>query len=331
MILQKSVTFVTPFSITKINSPLFSIFTRSKSSSSNRWIQRQKNDPFTREAKHLNYKSRAAFKLLQIDERFNIFKKSNGRLINVLDLGAAPGAWNQVAVDRTSKGSKIIGVDILPYSPPAGASSIQGNILSKGTHKIIRESFLLEEREKQKQIFQDIEIKIGTDEFTTLSGGEESLIEKEMKVNSLENDINKNFKSLADTNEKNMYPVDVVLSDMYVPVVQVNGFGNATTNMPYYRMANTTGLVVKDHLMSMDLCDAALITAIDLLKKRGSLIMKFFTGEEDKLLESRLKKVFNKVIRFKPKSCRLESKECYFVCLDKKDNFLDKIDVFMAK
>lgn len=76
-----------------------------------------------------------------------------------------------------------------------------------------------------------------------------------------------------------------------------------------------------------DLCDAALILVIDTLKPGGSFICKFYTGSEDKILEQRLKRVFASVLRFKPEACRPESKECYFVCRDKKVN-VNKMGVF---
>lgn len=317
------------------------------SASSNRWLNRQSSDLYTRRAKAENLKSRAAFKLLQIDEKFGIFKKSKQKSresLNVLDLGAAPGAWNQVSIERSPHGSKILGVDILPYQPPKGASSIQGNILSKGTHKLVRDFFILSELEKTKQIFEDVEIISTADskpDFLLNSDSEhtiepaKSVLEQEVEINQLyESEISKNDKNgntgKLSENAKLFkdYPVDVVLSDMYVPFPKDYSYNSALTNNPYFRMANTTGLAFRDHAMSMDLCDAALITAVDLLKKNGSLVMKFFTGEEDKLLERRLNHCFKTVKRFKPKACRIESKECYFVCMGKKDFKIDKVELF---
>lgn len=306
---------------------------RFKSGSSNRWLSRQNGDYFTKRAKIENFKSRAAFKLLQIDEKFHIFNKSgnHGKPINVLDLGAAPGAWNQVALERCPKKSKILGVDILPYQPPNGASTIQGNILSKGTHKLIKDFYLLNELEKKDPLFEEIEIisTNSSNEPPLVVEADFSIIDKEIESNKLM----KNAATLDSLNNsiETKFPVDVILSDMYEPILREHGYSNSTTNNPYIRMANTTGLAFKDHMMSMDLCDAALITAIDLLKKNGSLVMKFFTGEEDSLLENRLKFVFKEVKRFKPKACRLESKECYFVCLGKKDYEIDKIELFSKK
>ncbi|KAH3667212.1 hypothetical protein OGAPHI_002861 [Ogataea philodendri] len=302
-------------------------FYSKKSGSSNRWIERQINDSYTREAKHFDYKSRAAFKLLQIDDKFKIFSKD--RNINVLDLGAAPGAWSQVALERAKSGSNVLGVDLLVYRPPPGSSSMQANILSKKTHEAIREHFKIAEIEKLRRKLASTEVIINQ---TALEIQETSIIESENKLSDAEErEREKREKNLESVFEDQLYrPVDVVLSDMYVPLPQIGGFASQTTNMPFLRMANTSGLSFKDHSMSMDLCDAALVASIDVLKKNGHFITKFFTGKEDKHYEMRLRKVFRRVYRYKPKACRPESKECYFVCMDKLDDFIDKKSVFQV-
>lgn len=279
--------------------------------------------------------------MLQIDERFKIFRSKSSsprNTLNVLDLGAAPGAWNQVALDRSPHGSKILGVDILPYQPPDGASTLQGNILSKGTHQQIKNFFTLSELEKKDEIFNDVEIITSSKSTPEPMESDASILEKEIEVSQLMGKelSNKDNGPAADPASSGSdltasYPVDVVLSDMYAPFVRDSGFSSATTNNPYLRMANTTGLALKDHVMSMDLCDAALITAVDLLKKNGSLVMKFFSGEDDVVLEKRLNAVFREVKRFKPKACRLESKECYFVCLGKRAYDVDKVELFSMR
>ncbi len=92
---------------------------RKRSLSSTLWLQRQLNDPYVAQAKRDGYRSRAAYKLLEIDERFHILKPG----LRVLDLGAAPGGWSQVAAKTvgvaTGKG-KIVGIDLLPIDPLAG-------------------------------------------------------------------------------------------------------------------------------------------------------------------------------------------------------------------
>ena len=69
---------------------------RGRKTSSTRWLQRQLNDPFVREAHRLGYRSRAAFKLLELDDRYRLFRKG----AKVIDLGAAPGGWSQIALER---------------------------------------------------------------------------------------------------------------------------------------------------------------------------------------------------------------------------------------
>ncbi|THW08745.1 FtsJ-domain-containing protein [Aureobasidium pullulans] len=104
------------------------------SSSSTRWKTRQTKDHFAREAKVAGLKSRAAFKLLELDSKHHIFRKGG----TVVDLGYAPGSWSQVAVSRTSPGGRVLGIDIIPAQPPRGASSIQGNFLSPEVQAEVR-------------------------------------------------------------------------------------------------------------------------------------------------------------------------------------------------
>jgi len=94
---------------------------RGRTVSSQRWLQRQLNDPYVAEAKKRGYRSRAAFKLLQLDDQFK-FLKSGGRIV---DLGAAPGGWTQVSVERVKAEQGrgvVIGIDITPVEPIAGAT-----------------------------------------------------------------------------------------------------------------------------------------------------------------------------------------------------------------
>jgi len=97
---------------------------RGRSISSQRWLQRQLNDPYTQEAQKLGYRSRAAFKLKQIHEKYNILKPN----MRVVDLGAAPGGWCQVLIEHidTSKpGNEIVAIDILEMEPMAGVTTLQ--------------------------------------------------------------------------------------------------------------------------------------------------------------------------------------------------------------
>ena len=90
---------------------------RGRKSSSTRWLQRQLNDPFVAEARRLGYRSRAAFKLTWLDDKFHLLRGAR----NILDLGAAPGGWTQVAVERTNGKAQILGIDLLEIDPINGA------------------------------------------------------------------------------------------------------------------------------------------------------------------------------------------------------------------
>ena len=92
--------------------------TTGRSISSVRWLQRQLNDPYVHEAQKVGYRSRAAFKLVQLDDQYHFLKPGQ----KVIDLGAAPGGWTQIAVER---GCKVIAVDILDMPPIEGAEFIQ--------------------------------------------------------------------------------------------------------------------------------------------------------------------------------------------------------------
>lgn len=96
---------------------------RGRTVSSQRWLQRQLNDPYVAEAKKRGYRSRAAFKLLQLDDQFRFLKPG----ARVVDLGAAPGGWTQVSVERVKAGKGtgvVVGIDITPVEPVPGATVI---------------------------------------------------------------------------------------------------------------------------------------------------------------------------------------------------------------
>ena len=92
---------------------------KGRTSSQQAWLERQINDPFSAEARALGYRSRAAFKLSEIDDRFRLIRK--GSLI--VDLGCAPGGWVQIAQQRGA--GKIVGIDLLPVDPLPPAELVQ--------------------------------------------------------------------------------------------------------------------------------------------------------------------------------------------------------------
>ena len=91
-----------------------------------RWLQRQSSDPYVKQARAEGYRARAAYKLKELDARDRLFAKGQ----RVVDLGAAPGSWSQVAVERTGgteSGAKVIALDILPMEALSDVHFIQGD------------------------------------------------------------------------------------------------------------------------------------------------------------------------------------------------------------
>jgi 23S rRNA (uridine2552-2'-O)-methyltransferase len=98
-----------------------------RSLSSQKWLERQLNDPYVARAKREGYRSRAAFKLLEIDEKFKILKPGQ----KIVDLGAAPGGWSQIAAKVVGPKGRVVGIDLLPIDPMAGVEFIQFDFLDE--------------------------------------------------------------------------------------------------------------------------------------------------------------------------------------------------------
>jgi 23S rRNA (uridine2552-2'-O)-methyltransferase len=99
-----------------------------RSQSSRRWLERQLNDPYVARAKREGYRGRAAYKLLEIDDKAHFLKKG----ARVVDLGAAPGGWSQVAAKRAGapQEGQVVAIDILPVQPIAGVDVAQLDFLA---------------------------------------------------------------------------------------------------------------------------------------------------------------------------------------------------------
>ena len=104
---------------------------KGRKSSSTRWLKRQLNDPYVLEAKKRGYRSRSAFKLIELDDKYQFLRKG----ARVIDLGAAPGGWCQVAAERTgslrpeSYRGQVVGIDLKEIDAIAGTKLLQGDFL----------------------------------------------------------------------------------------------------------------------------------------------------------------------------------------------------------
>jgi 23S rRNA (uridine2552-2'-O)-methyltransferase len=95
--------------------------------SSRQWLRRHVTDAYVRKAKAQGYRSRAAYKLLEIDAREKLLRPG----MTVLDLGAAPGGWSQVAAEKVLPGGRVVAVDLLPIAPISGVTVLRGDFREK--------------------------------------------------------------------------------------------------------------------------------------------------------------------------------------------------------
>ena len=99
------------------------------------WIKARKHDPYYRRAKAMAYRSRAAFKLLQIQSRFHLVQRGDA----VVDLGAAPGGWSQIAADLVGREGRVAAVDLVAMSPIEGVEVLRGDLRDASTQAIVLE------------------------------------------------------------------------------------------------------------------------------------------------------------------------------------------------
>jgi 23S rRNA (uridine2552-2'-O)-methyltransferase len=108
---------------------------RNRTPQSTRWLERQLNDPYVKRAKAEGYRSRAAYKLIELDEKFGFLKSAT----RVVDLGLAPGGWSQV-VRRQMPKAAIVGIDLLPVDPIEGVTILQMDFMDDAAPDRLREA-----------------------------------------------------------------------------------------------------------------------------------------------------------------------------------------------
>lgn len=104
-----------------------------KSKSSHEWLQNHENDEFVKRAREEGYRSRSSFKLLEINEKYGLMRPGQC----VVDLGAAPGGWCQVAVKSIGNKGKIVGIDLLEMEPVDGVDFIQGDFTEEAPYQLL--------------------------------------------------------------------------------------------------------------------------------------------------------------------------------------------------
>ncbi|MPT48887.1 MAG: RlmE family RNA methyltransferase [Sphingobium sp.] len=106
-----------------------------RSEQSTRWLQRQLNDPYVKKARAEGWRSRAAFKLIELDEKYSLVKKAR----HVVDLGIAPGGWSQV-VRKKSPQAKVVGIDLLPVDPIDGVTIFEMDFMDESADAKLAEA-----------------------------------------------------------------------------------------------------------------------------------------------------------------------------------------------
>jgi 23S rRNA (uridine2552-2'-O)-methyltransferase len=190
------------------------------------WRKQEGQDKYFQQAKREGYRARSAYKLLQIQERFNIIRRGDV----VVDLGAAPGSWSQVAAKLVGRRGKVVALDIQEMEPVPDVAFLQGDMTDL--------------------LVQDMVIEA--------VGGH----------------------------------ADVVLSDA---------------------APSTTGIKLRDHVLSMELARAALAVAQQLLRPGGNFVVKVFEGEDLPGVIHDVKMAFRHVKVNKPAASRAESWEQFIV------------------
>jgi 23S rRNA (uridine2552-2'-O)-methyltransferase len=191
------------------------------------WRQRQREDAYFQRAKREGYRARSAYKLQQIQEKFGVLRR--GQV--VLDLGAAPGSWSQVAAQIVGSSGRVIAVDLQPIEPIPGVTTLQGDLADP-----------------------DVQAQI-----VVAAGG----------------------------------PVHVVLSDA---------------------APDTSGVHLRDHVLSVELVRAALALARQALRPGGHFVAKVFEGEDLPQLIVDLRREFSRVKPNYPAATRREGREVFLVC-----------------
>lgn len=107
---------------------------KGRKKSSTEWLQRQLNDPYVIAAQRMGYRSRATFKLIELDEKYSFLGKGK----NIVDLGAAPGGWTQLAVTKNKGQGQVIGLDILEMDEIPGATIIQKDFTEDDAPDILK-------------------------------------------------------------------------------------------------------------------------------------------------------------------------------------------------
>jgi 23S rRNA U2552 (ribose-2'-O)-methylase RlmE/FtsJ len=280
---------------------------RGRTASSTRWLDRHHTDPYVHRAQAEGYRSRAAYKLTEIDDRYGFLKRG----ARVVDLGAAPGGWSQVAAERvgaTAARPLVVALDRLDIEPIAGAVVLKKDFLDEDAAAAIAgalDGLASAGRRapggaRDDAAADDDAAAIGStardaaaqDDASIGGTARDAAEDDDASISSTARDgvedATRPSGSAAESGAGRL--VSVVLSDLAAP---------------------TTGHRQTDHLRTMQLCEAALDFAEDVLAPGGTLLAKVFQGGTEGELLARLRARFKTVRHVKPGASRAASPELY--------------------
>eukprot|EP01132_Coremiostelium_polycephalum_P004783 gene4783-5966_t len=256
---------------------------------SNQWYKRQMTDPYVAKSKEFDLISRAAWKLINIQSQLKLIKKG----MKVIDLGASPGSWTQVALDLVGESGQVLSVDLNPLKLESYGDKVNF-IQTDATdvlkiRSIINERFkndIVEDNEQNQQQQQQLTQEQEQEQEPTSNN--EIVIEKEVEKE------NEKVETLITTTKKDDDVfIDGIVSDM----------------APKY-----SGIFWNDHSKLMYLAEKAFELAEMTLKRGGFFICKISRGGEEKEFIKKLENRFLAVKTIKPDASRKESNEIYLVC-----------------
>jgi 23S rRNA U2552 (ribose-2'-O)-methylase RlmE/FtsJ len=275
---------------------------KSLTEKSKQWLKKHMNDEFVRKAQKDGYICRAAYKLIEIQEKFKLIQKSH----NVIELGSSPGGWSQVLTQIIHNG-KIFAIDLLPMKfIHHKIFFVQGDFVSESEKILEKINFyknIMQEVEgaEKKDIINENKI-LSEEEFSFQKQAD--IFKNELQSSEIENIFENNLKDSAIIDQKNIkkeklfktsennFQINGVLSDM---------------------SPNVSGDNKVDHWRILDLLENAFYFSKKHLAKGGYFIGKIFFGGEEKEFVKLLKQDFKEVHFFKPDSSRKQSSEIYIV------------------
>src|SRR5262252_6990442 len=252
---------------------------KGRTSASKRWLERQLNDPYVARAKREGLRSRAAFKLAEIDDKFRLFKPG----AKVVDLGAAPGGWSQIAAQRVeATPSPLVGEGRGGGSSQFGATAPGGPTPTPDPSPQGGGEEVAERSGRKPASVSGRVVAIDLIDMPAIPGVEF------LHLDFLDTAAPDRLKALLGA------LADVVLSDM---------------------AANATGHRKTDHLKIMALAEAAAMFARDVLRPGGTFLCKVLQGGTEGELLAGLKRDFATVKHVKPAASRSDSAELYVLAL----------------